>query len=173
MMPPMKSEDLRSLQAPVLTPYWDDVPGARLTLSARGSVAGGAASCEVETGRAPVEAGLHPATGGTGALPSSGDLLLQALVACAGVTLAAVARSMGVVLRRAEVLVEGDLLFRSMAVARDAPVGFTAVRLRFILDTDAPPHQIGELIARTETYCTVLQSLRMPPRVTTAVARGR
>jgi uncharacterized OsmC-like protein len=172
MMPAMKSEDLRTLQARVISPYWEDTPGARLTLSARGALDARAVSCSVQTAQGEVEAELHPATGGTGTLPCSGDLLLQALVACAGVTLAAVARTLGIVLRGAEILAEGDLLFRGrLALARDAPVGFTDVRLRFILDTDAPPHDIEELIARTESYCVVLQTLRASPRVTSTVAR--
>jgi uncharacterized OsmC-like protein len=167
MMPAMKSEDLQALQAPLMARH--ESRAARLTLTAWGTVGGGKVSCSVQTARAPVEAGLHPATGGTGGLPCSGDLLLQAVVACAGVTLTAVAAALGIILRGGEVMAEGDLVFRGeLAVARDPPVGFTNIRLRFALDTDASPDEVETLVALTERYCVVLQTLRSSPRVTAA-----
>jgi uncharacterized OsmC-like protein len=167
----MKTDDLRALQAPLKARYRDEPAAARITLSARAIAGGEAISCSVETGRALVEAGLHPATGGTGALACSGDMLLQALVACAGVTLNAVATSLAIPLRNAIVHAEGDLDFRgTLAVDKEAPVGFTDIRLRFVLDTDAPADQVAKLIALTERYCVVLQTLRKPPPVTATLA---
>lgn len=136
-----------------------------ITLRAQGRAAEGIA-CKVETGRALVTAGLHPATGGDGTLACSGDMLLEALVACAGVTLRAVATAIGVELRDAMITADGDLDFRgTLGVARDARVGFTAIRLNFALDTDATDEQIATLLKLTERYCVVYQTLRQPPEV--------
>lgn len=136
-----------------------------ITLRAQGRAAEGIA-CKVETGRALVTAGLHPATGGDGTLACSGDMLLEALVACAGVTLRAVATAIGVELRDAMITADGDLDFRgTLGVARDARVGFTAIRLNFDLDTDATEEQIATLLKLTERYCVVYQTLRQPPEV--------
>jgi uncharacterized OsmC-like protein len=161
----MDAEALRALQSPLKQKYRDDPAAAVVTLRASGE-ATGAISCTVETGRALVEAGLHPATGGDGTFACSGDMLLEALVACAGVTLRAVATAIGVDLRRASVHAEGDLDFRgTLGVAKDAPVGFRDIRLRFDLDTDADETQRANLIRLTERYCVVLQTLRQPPTI--------
>jgi uncharacterized OsmC-like protein len=166
----MKGDDLRALQAPLKQRYRDDTTAARVTLRATGRL-GDAVSCRVQTGRALVDAGLHPATGGVGALACSGDMLLEALVACAGVTLAAVATAIGVVLRDAQISAEGDLDFRgTLGVAKDAPVGFTDIRLRFQLDTDAAAPEIEKLVALTERYCVVYQTLRAGTRLAVATA---
>src|SRR5436853_1196070 len=134
----MNAEELRALQAPLKARYKDDPTAGRLTLRARGSLDGGALTCKVETGRALVEAGLHPATGGDGMAACSGDMLLQALVACAGVTLRAVATSLEIPVRGGQLRAEGDLDFRgTLGVAKDAPVGFSAIRLHVDLDSDA------------------------------------
>jgi uncharacterized OsmC-like protein len=166
----MTPDELRALQAPLKARYKDSPTAARITLAARGALGQESLSCSVATGRALVDAGLHPATGGTGALACSGDMLLQALVACAGVTLTAVATALGIHLRRGEVHAEGDLDFRgTLGVAKDAPVGFTDIRLRFALDTDAAPDLIAKLLSLTERYCVVLQTLRGSPTVTASV----
>ena len=160
----MRSEDLRALQAPLKEAYRATPERAIVTLRAAGRLDESAVSCHVDTGRAIVEAGLHPATGGTGFEACSGDLLLQALVACAGVTLRAVATALAVPLRGGEVRAEGDLDFRgTLGVSKEAPVGFTAIRLHFTLDTDASPEQLASLEKLTERYCVVLQTLRTPP----------
>jgi uncharacterized OsmC-like protein len=161
----MNAEELRALQAPIKERYKQDAAAALVTLRAQGRVAEGLA-CRVDTGRALVEAGLHPATGGSGLQACSGDMLLEALVACAGVTLKAVATAIGIELRDATVFAEGDLDFRgTLGVARDAPVGFRDIRIRFALDTDATPEQQAKLIELTERYCVVLQTLRKAPAV--------
>jgi uncharacterized OsmC-like protein len=145
--------------------YQRDPASALITLRATGR-AGSGISCSVETGRALVTAGLHPATGGDGTLVCSGDMLLEALVACAGVTLRAVATAIGIDLRDAHVFAEGDLDFRgTLGVSRDAPVGFRSIRLRFELDTNATHEQQATLLRLTERYCVVLQTLRQPPPV--------
>lgn len=160
----MNAEQLKSMQAPLKQKYKDDPSAALVTLRAEGRAAG--LSCKVATGRAIVEAGLHPATGGDGSLVCSGDMLLEALVACAGVTLRAVATAIGVELRDATVSAEGDLDCRgTLGVTKDAPVGFRDIRLRFTLDTDAPEDQRATLIRLTERYCVVLQTLRNPPPI--------
>ena len=160
----MNADELKSIQAPLKQKYKDDPASAVVTLRAEGHAAG--LSCKVSTGRALVEAGLHPATGGDGSLVCSGDMLLDALVACAGVTLRAVATAIGVDMRDATVTAEGDLDFRgTLGVARDAPVGFRDIRLRFTLDTDASEDQRATLIRLTERYCVVLQTLRQPPPI--------
>jgi uncharacterized OsmC-like protein len=160
----MPADDLRARQAPLKQRYRDDPGAALVTLRAQGTLAGSGLSCRVETGRALVEAGLHPATGGTGLEACSGDMLLQALVACAGVTLRAVATALDLPLRGGSVQAEGDLDFRgTLGVGREAPVGFGAIRLRFELETDADAEQLATLLRLTERYCVVLQTLRVPP----------
>jgi len=167
----MNSEELRALQQPLKSRYQEDPGAAVVTLRARGSIGDGI-TCGVETGRSLAEAGLHPATGGSGASICSGDMLLQALVACAGVTLASVATAFGVVLRDAVVRAEGDIDFRgTLGVAKDAPVGFQKIRLHFDLDTDAAPELVAKLISVTERYCVVLQTLSRPGEL--AVSWGR
>ncbi len=159
----MNAEELKALQAPIKERYRKDPGAALITLRAEGRLGEGLA-CRVETGRSAVDAGLHPATGGSGLQACSGDMLLEALVACAGVTLNAVATALGIKLKNARVTAEGDLDFRgTLGVAKDAPVGFKAIRLRFDLDTDATEDQIATLLKLTERYCVVAQSLRQPP----------
>ena len=161
----MNAEDLKALQAPIKDRYRKEPQAAVITLRAQGRIGEGIA-CRVDTGRALVEAGLHPATGGSGLQACSGDMLLEALVACAGVTLGAVATALGVSLKDARLTAEGDLDFRgTLGVAKDAPVGFREIRLRFELDTDAPPEQQKKLIELTERYCVVLQTLRQSPPI--------
>ncbi|MDP4262625.1 MAG: OsmC family protein [Bacteroidota bacterium] len=155
----MKSEELRNLQAPLKDKYREDPISAIITLKAEGKIGDGI-SCKVETGRALVEAGLHPATGGDGLLACSGDLLLEALVACAGVTLRAVSTAISVEIKDGSIKAEGDLDFRgTLGVAKEAPVGFKAIRLYFILDTDATPEQLQSIAKLTERYCVVYQTL--------------
>lgn len=159
----MDAEHLKSLQAPLKEKYKADPSSAMITLRAEGQATEGI-SCKVETGRALVKAGLHPATGGDGSLACSGDMLLEALVACAGVTLRAVATAIGVELRDARVIAEGDLDFRgTLGVSKEAPVGFKHIRLHFELDTTASEEQQATLIRLTERYCVVAQTLRQPP----------
>jgi uncharacterized OsmC-like protein len=160
----VRSEDLRALQAPLKEAYRASPERAVVTLRAAGRLDETAVSCHVDTGRAMVEAGLHPASGGTGLEACSGDLLLQALVACAGVTLRAVATALGLPVHGGQVRAEGDLDFRgTLGVSKEAPVGFTAIRLHFELETDATPEQVATLEKLTERYCVVLQTLRTPP----------
>jgi uncharacterized OsmC-like protein len=155
----MQSEELRNLQAPLKEKYREHPDIAIVTLKAEGKIGEGI-SCKVETGKAFVEAGLHPATGGNGMQACSGDLLLEALVACAGVTLRAVSTAIGVELRDAIVKAEGDLDFRgTLGVSKDAPVGFKNIRLQFILDTDATSEQLQSIAKLTERYCVVYQTL--------------
>ena len=155
----MNRDELRALQGPLKDQYKDRPAAALVTLRASGSL-GDNVTCSVETGRALVEAGLHPATGGTGAFACSGDMLLQALVACAGVTLAAVSTSIGFPLRDARLRAEGDLDFRgTLGVSRDAAVGFQAIRLFIDLDSDAPAEERAKLLSLTERYCVVFQTL--------------
>jgi uncharacterized OsmC-like protein len=162
----VQSDELRALQAPLKEAYRNAPERAMVTLRADGRLDDTEVSCHVETGRALVEAGLHPATGGTGLLACSGDLLLQALVACAGVTLRAVATALAIPIRGGSVHAEGDLDFRgTLGVARDAPVGFQTIRLRFAVDTDAGAEQLATLEKLTERYCVVLQTLRSSPTV--------
>ncbi len=165
----MDAEKLRSMQAPLKDRYRDDASTALVTLHAEGELGDGV-SCSVHTGRALVEAGLHPASGGDGSFACSGDMLLQALAACAGVTLQSVAVNRGIEVRGGRVRAEGDLDFRgTMGVARDAPVGFRAIRLTFILDTDADSDTLDQLIATTERYCVVLRTITGGPPVDVAV----
>jgi uncharacterized OsmC-like protein len=161
----MNADELRRMQAPIKERYRNEPGAAVVTLRARGRIGEGIA-CRVDTGRALVEAGLHPGTGGSGLQACSGDMLLEALVACAGVTLKAVSTALGISLRDARVLAEGDLDFRgTLGIAKDAPVGFREIRLRFELDTDAPQEQRQKLIELTERYCVVLQTIRKSPPV--------
>lgn len=161
----MDAAKLKALQAPLKSRYQEQPEAAVVTLSAQGDLAEGVA-CKVDTGRALVEAGLHPATGGSGTQACSGDMLLEALAACAGVTLKAVATAIEFDLRSGRVLAEGDLDFRgTLGVSKEAPVGFTAIRLRFELDTDEPAERIDTLTRLTERYCVVLQTLKRPPEL--------
>ncbi len=165
----MDAEGLRALQAPLKDRYRADPAAAVITLRAGGGLDGDGVVCRVETARALVEAGLHPATGGDGVAACSGDMLLQALVACAGVTLRAVATALDIPVRGGRVEAEGDLDVRgTLAVDREAPVGFAAIRLRFTLDTDAGEEAVATLVRLTERYCVVLQTLRSGPPVTVA-----
>ena len=160
------------MQAPLKQRYREDPDAALITLHAQGSLTEDI-SCSVETGRALVKAGLHPATGGDGFAACSGDMLLQALVACAGVTLCSVATARGIELQSGTVHADGDLDFRgTLGIDRDTAVGFTDIRLRFELETDASDEQVAELLATTERYCVVLQTLRSAPPVHASVHRA-
>jgi uncharacterized OsmC-like protein len=168
----MNADELRSVQAPIKAGYRENPAAARLTLRSSGELGHGI-TCRVETARAIVEAGLHPATGGSGMHACSGDMLLDALVACAGVTLNAVATALGIALRGAVVRAEGDLDFRgTLGVAKDVPVGFSQIRLRFELDSDAPQDDIDKLMVLTERYCVVYQTLRQVPTLGVTVERS-
>jgi uncharacterized OsmC-like protein len=161
----MNAEELRTLQKPHKDKYRGAPEAALITLRAQGRIGEGL-TCKIETGKAMVAAGLHPATGGSGGSACSGDMLLEALVACAGVTLNSVATALGITLRDASVHAEGDLDFRgTLGVDKSAPVGFRAIRLRFDLDTDAPKEQVDKLLELTERYCVVYQTLRTPPPI--------
>ena len=160
------ADALRTLQAPLKARYRDDPEAAVVTLKASGRLDEDRLVCKVETGRALVEAGLHPATGGDGIAACSGDMLLEALVACAGVTIKAVATAIGVKIDAGTLAAEGDLDFRgTLGVAKEAPVGFRAIRLRFDLETDATEDQLATLMKLTERYCVVYQTLRNPPPI--------
>jgi uncharacterized OsmC-like protein len=160
----MTPDELRALQAPLKSRYREDPAAAVVTLRASGEIGAPSVSCKVTTGRALVDAGLHPATGGTGLLACSGDMLLEALVACAGVTLGAVATALGIAIDGGTVRAEGDLDFRgTLGVARDVPVGFREIRLGFDLRTSAPPEQVAKLLELTERYCVVYQTLAQSP----------
>jgi uncharacterized OsmC-like protein len=159
----MNSEQLRAVQAPLKARYKEDPSAAVVTLVARSRLDSDQIACKVETGKAMVAAGLHPATGGDGSFVCSGDMLLEALTACAGTTLKAVSTALGIALKDATVVAEGDMDFRgTLGVSKEAPVGFGAIRLRFELDTDAPPEQVAKLVELTERYCVVFQTLRGP-----------
>jgi uncharacterized OsmC-like protein len=169
----MDAAALRALQAPIKDKYKDTPDAAVITLKAHGEIDEAKIACKVETGRALAVAGLHPATGGSGAELCSGDMLLEALVACAGVTLKAVATALDIPLRRGVVRAEGDLDFRgTLGVDREAPVGFRAIRVAFDLDTDAPQEKIDSLLKLTERYCVVFQTLNHRPELSVAVNRG-
>jgi uncharacterized OsmC-like protein len=162
----MNSEQLRAMQAPLKARYREHPEDATITLRARARLDDAAVACKVETGQALVTAGLHPATGGDGLAACSGDMLLEALAACAGVTLRAVATALDISIQGGTVHVEGDLDFRgTLGVAKDQPVGFKEIRLRFDLDTQAPAEQVAKLLSLTERYCVVYQTLRQPPPV--------
>ena len=168
----MNADELRTLQAPLKERYRVEPIAARVTLRAEGSLDETSIACKLETGRALAVAGLHPATGGSGLELCSGDMLLEALVACAGVTLKAVATALGLTLRAGRVSAEGDLDFRgTLGVDKHASVGFTDIRLKIALDTDATPDQIDTLLRLTERYCVVLQTLRRPPTLEASVER--
>ena len=168
----MKADDLRSVQAPLKERYRESPDHAFITLRARGRIGEGV-TCSVDTGKALVVAGLHPATGGTGLAACSGDMLLEALVACAGVTLSAVATSLGIELRDASLTAEGDLDFRgTLGVSKETPVGFQNIRLHFALDTDASDEQLDTRLRLTERYCVVYQTLARPPALAVSRARG-
>jgi uncharacterized OsmC-like protein len=165
----MKAEELRELQAPLKARFRERPEQAVITLKAKGELGSETITCKVDTGRALAEAGLHPATGGDGLSLCSGDMLLEALVACAGVTMKAVATALGLPLKSGTVRAEGDLDFRgTLGLAKDAPVGFRAIRLNFDIDCPASPDQIATLLKLTERYCVVFQTLSQPPALTVA-----
>ncbi len=167
----MDAASLRELQAPLKARYREQPDAAHVRLHAEGSIDADAIACRLDTGRALVEAGLHPATGGSGLQACSGDMLLEALVACAGVTLRAVATALEFRLKGGTVRAEGDLDFRgTLGVDRAAPVGFHAIRLAFALDTDEPQDRIDSLLKLTERYCVVLQTLRRPPELVASIS---
>lgn len=169
----MDATALRALQAPLKDQYRNAPDSAVITLSAKGSLDETKIACKVETGRALAVAGLHPATGGSGAELCSGDMLLEALVACAGVTVKAVATALEIPLRAGTVSAEGDLDFRgTLGVDKGAPVGFRAIRLSFQLDTDAPQDRLDQLLKLTERYCVVFQTLNNKPELSVAANRG-
>ena len=172
----MDAAELRAMQAPIKDRYRADPKAAFITLRAKGALDSDGIACKVETGRALATAGLHPATGGSGLELCSGDMLLEALAACAGVTLRAVATSLEIPVRGGSVHAEGELDFRgTLGVAKDAPVGFSAIRLAFELDADADEQQLATLLRLTERYCVVFQTLASPPALSaslTAAARG-
>jgi uncharacterized OsmC-like protein len=165
----MNTNDLRAIQAPLKELYRSEPEQALITLKVEGRI-GERVTCSIQTGKALVEAGLHPATGGPGTFACSGDMLLEALAACAGVTMAAVATSIGVDLRGGTVRAEGDLDFRgTLGVAKDVPVGFQRIRLAFELDADASAEQLANLRRLTERYCVVYQTLRQTPAITVSL----
>ena len=166
----MDAVELRAMQAPYKERYKSDPAAAVITLKARGSIESEGITCKVETGRALAMAGLHPATGGSGLELCSGDMLLEALVACAGVTLKSVATAIEVPLRSGNVVAEGDLDFRgTLGVDKAVPVGFTGIHLAFDLDTDATDEELATLLRLTERYCVVLQTLASPPRLSATI----
>lgn len=168
----MKAEDLRSLQAPLKERYREHPEAALVILKAEGRIGAGIA-CNVQTGNALVEAGLHPASGGNGLMACSGNMLLEALAACAGVTLSAVATSIGIAIREGTVRAEGDLDFRgTLGVSKDTPVGLQRIRLFFDLETDATEEQLATLLRLTERYCVVYQTLHQPPEITVSHRAG-
>ncbi len=167
----MNADELRATQAPLKDKYRQEPQAAVITLKAAGDLESDGVACKVDTGRAIVEAGLHPATGGTGLQACSGDMLLEALVACAGVTLKAVSTALAIPIRKGTVRAEGDLDFRgTLGVAKDAPVGFRDIRLSFDLDTDATPEQLATLYKLTERYCVIYQTLKNPPPLALSAA---
>jgi uncharacterized OsmC-like protein len=168
----MDANELRAMQAPIKERYKDNPKAALITLKAKGTLDDSKIACKVETGRALAAAGLHPATGGSGLELCSGDMLLEALVACAGVTLKAVATALAIPLKSGKVSAEGDLDFRgTLGVAKEAPVGFAQIRLRFDLDTDAPQDKLDQLLKLTERYCVVYQTIKSGPPVDVTMAR--
>ncbi len=169
----MDAAELRAIQAPIKDRYKTDADAALITLKAKGALDDTNIACKVETGRALAVAGLHPATGGSGMELCSGDMLLEALVACAGVTLKAVATALEISLKSGKVSAEGDLDFRgTLGVAKDAPVGFREIRLTFDVDTDAPQDKLDQLLKLTERYCVVYQTIKSGPPVTVSMNRG-
>ena len=169
----MDAAELRALQAPIKDRYKEDAKAAFITLKAKGTLDDSNIACKVETGRALAVAGLHQATGGSGMELCSGDMLLEALVACAGVTLKAVATAIDIPLKAGSVSAEGDLDFRgTLGVAKDAPVGFAQIRLRFDIDTEAPQEKLDQLLKLTERYCVVYQTIRSGPPVAISLNRA-
>ena len=169
----MDSAGLRALQAPIKDRYKTSPESAAITLKAKGALDDTNIACKVETGRALAVAGLHPATGGSGLELCSGDMLLEALVACAGVTLKAVATALDIPLKSGAISAEGDLDFRgTLGVAKDAPVGFAQIRLRFDIDTDAPRDKLDQLLKLTERYCVVYQTIKSGPPVAVTMQRA-
>jgi uncharacterized OsmC-like protein len=169
----MDATALRAMQAPIKERYRSEPQAAFITLKARGTLDDSHIACKVETGRALAVAGLHPATGGSGLELCSGDMLLEALVACVGVTLKAVATALDIPLKAGTVAAEGDLDFRgTLGVAKEAPVGFAQIRLRFELDTDAPQDKLDQLLKLTERYCVVYQTIRSGPPVEVTLKRA-
>jgi uncharacterized OsmC-like protein len=169
----MDAAELRAIQAPIKDRYKSDPAAAVITLKAKGSIDNEGIACKVETGRALAIAGLHPATGGSGLELCSGDMLLEALVACAGVTLKAVATAIDIPLKSGKVSAEGDLDFRgTLGVAKDVPVGFAAIRLSFEVETDAPQDKLDQLLKLTERYCVVYQTLRSGPPIEVKLNRA-
>jgi uncharacterized OsmC-like protein len=165
----MNADELRALQAPIKQRYRDEPGAALVTLRATGSLGDEAISCKVQTARSLAEAGLHPASGGDGTMLCSGDMLLEALVACAGVTLRAVATALAIPIRNGTISAEGDLDFRgTLGVAKEVAVGFKAIRLKFDLDSDAPSDQLAKLIDLTKRYCVIYKTLQEPPAITVA-----
>jgi uncharacterized OsmC-like protein len=170
----MDAAGLRALQAPIKDRYRSEPQAAVITLKAKGTLDDASIACKVETGRALAVAGLHPATGGSGMELCSGDMLLEALVACAGVTLKAVATAIDIPIKSGVVSAEGDLDFRgTLGVAKDAPVGFAQIRLRFDVDTDAPQDKLDQLLKLTERYCVVYQTIRSGPPVALTMQRAK
>src|SRR6187455_3545714 len=169
----MDAAELRAMQAPIKDKYKSDADAALITLKAKGTLDDQNIACKVETGRALAIAGLHPATGGSGLELCSGDMLLEALVACAGVTLKAVSTALDIPLKSGRVFAEGDLDFRgTLGVAKDAPVGFRDIRLTFEVDTDAPQDKLDQLLKLTERYCVVYQTIKNGPPIEVKLARG-
>ena len=169
----MDADQLRSLQAPIKQRYKNDPDAAVITLKAKGTLDDSNIACKIETGRALTIAGLHPASGGSGLELCSGDKLLEALIACSGVTLKAVATALAIPLKSATVFAEGELDFRgTLGVAKDAPVGFRQIRLRFDVDTDAPQDKLDQLLKLTERYCVVYQTIKSGPPVDVRMARA-
>lgn len=167
----MTADELRALQAPIKARYQSNPAAALVTLAAEGRLGNESITCSVETGRTLVEAGLHPATGGDGLSACSGNILLEALVACAGVTLRAVATALAIPIRGGTVRAEGDLDFRgTLGVSKEAPVGFKAIRLKFHIESDASPEQLATLLKLTERYCVIYQTLKAPPAISAAFA---
>jgi uncharacterized OsmC-like protein len=168
----MDAAELRAMQAPIKEKYKTDARAAFITLKAKGSIDESNIACKVETGRALAVAGLHPATGGSGMELCSGDMLLEALVACAGVTLKAVSTALGINLKAGHVSAEGDLDFRgTLGVDKEAPVGFAEIRLKFDVDTDEPQEKLDQLLKLTERYCVVYQTIKSGPPVAVTMAR--
>jgi uncharacterized OsmC-like protein len=168
----MKSDELKSLQSPLKQKYKTDPDAALITLKTEGMIGGGV-TCKIETGRVLAEAGLHPATGGNGLFACSGDMLLEALAACAGVTMSAVATSIGIEIRSGKVIAEGDIDFRgTLTVSKEVPVGLQNIRVKFELDTDAGEEEINTLIKLTERYCVVYQTLKNPPDIHFSVLKS-
>ena len=169
----MDANELRAMQAPIKEKYKSDAKAAFITLKAKGALDDQSIACKVETGRALAVAGLHPATGGSGMELCSGDMLLEALVACAGVTLKAVSTALGITLKKGVVSAEGDLDFRgTLGVDKEAPVGFAQIRLTFDVDTDEPQEKLDQLLKLTERYCVVFQSINVRPALTATLTNG-